>query len=340
MLGSTAAGEVPAGLLMVIALARAHRIGMTWLCGERPTLGDILRLELVLGFMVYMRGPTLLVVVALHVALACLVIVAGPIRVSLKRLGLLGAGTFLFATLLLPWNVASRHVLGETVAVTTTIPLAMAGTFGRLERVCAAPCTAQSFWASSRVEARRRGVTELEVQREWARTALEGLTLAHYTTVVREHFTTFLFQPTGYARAYVLTSYRLPARYREPVAALSDWVTIPLHFTFLLAFVLANAVVVRRDPYLLVMSVLIKLMTACIMVQPFIQISHARYWPQFAPLMGLCAAFLMNWWRVRRQGSADPSDSVVAPRVTRVLVGVQCAYVSVAAIIILALLVI
>jgi hypothetical protein len=62
--------------------------------------------------------------------------------------------------------------------------------------------------------------------------------------------------------------------------------------------------VTRASFRLQVSSVLVKCITAALLVQPFLHVSSGRYWPALAPMLGIGAALLAHVLLVRRSAPA------------------------------------
>lgn len=61
------------------------------------------------------------------------------------------------------------------------------------------------------------------------------------------------------------------------------------------------------------------MLTLCLLLQPFLHPAHSRYWPTFAPLMAVSAAFVLALWAAR----SAPKSAGAWP-----LFAIQWAYVA------------
>lgn len=290
--------DLPAGLLLAIALTLSARIGARILAGEAPRYSLVAGLQGLLIAGLFMRGPMLLPALGVPMAL---IVVAAAVR-HWRAAGRLAIGLAAFAAVLGSWSaLVSRH-FGEFVLTTTNVPLVLADSFGDPANNCVGPCPRSDddiwpAWKHAHAVAAETGENPLAVQRRIRDRALADLTACGYLRQVREHFATFLFDPGGTLRAFLPVSYGMPRLYREPFLQLLTGLTLLTYLPFLCALLLANLAVFRRDDAHRLESILIKLATACLFLQPFVHKSSGRYWVAFAPLAAWALALLVRAWR-------------------------------------------
>jgi hypothetical protein len=126
--------------------------------------------------------------------------------------------------------------------------------------------------------------------------ATRNLTAIVYLRRVQVNLSRLTLSPAHFTYARFVASSRL--RLDLPTLDVLGYIarawTGLLYFPGLLALLLGNLVVVRMDRDAQIESLTIKMFTLCLILQPFLHPAHARYWPTFAPLMALSAAFLLK----------------------------------------------
>ena len=88
---STAWGDLPAGLVLAAIFARTWSIACQIMNGDAPHLRGLVVVELLLVAATYLRGPTLLVAIAIHIFLLVVLLLSGRrVLTHLARLGPVG----------------------------------------------------------------------------------------------------------------------------------------------------------------------------------------------------------------------------------------------------------
>jgi hypothetical protein len=342
----TALADLPAGLVMTIGFCRLFTIARTILAGRNLHSFDFVAFELVLVLMVYLRGSTWVLVAAIHLFLAAIALIASNRTMLFAVLARISAGLLLFAALLAPWSLLVSSYFGAPVLTTTTATLSFGITFGDDSKLCFGPCPKGNLWFEagkfSRDISTAKGISELEVQREMARSAIGTFEFRKYLGVVKSNFRRFLLRPNGFNNLFV--DLRLRSNNR-PIAFFADFLRhisslnlYLLYYPALSALLVGNlCIAIRRESDQLI-SLMIKMFTLCILIQPFVHMSHSRYWTTIAPLMSLSAAAIFTWVRTRfaRSASADratartvialPDESPAPGR--KILVFLQASYVA------------
>jgi hypothetical protein len=291
--------DLAAGLLLAIAMALACRIALAGLAGERPDWRLIAPIELALIAALYLRGPMLIAGLGVHAVLLA-VLLGRSWRRGLPVL----AGLAAFLAALAPWSVAASQHFGATVITTTNVPLVLADSFGDPVRACFEPCPPgndiEPAYAFAKAEAARSGQHLFAVQRAMMEHSLEGLTLRGYLAEVREHFGRFVLDPGGWLARKLPVAYGVPEDWRAAFywAVLSA--SLLLYAPFILALAAVNLVPIRSSDSLRIQAVMIKAMTACVFLQPFVHKTSARYWIGFAALASWAAALLWAHWQARQ----------------------------------------
>lgn len=307
LFANTAWGDVPAGLLLAVVCAHTYRLA-TGLFAKRPLRWiDVVVLEVAMAAMVYLRGNTVVVVVAVHVFLGALAVISRDWSRLPQRIAAVGIGAALFAALLAPWSVTASRVLDGTVVTTSSAALSLGITFGDTDRLCFGPCPEGGVWYHavqfSREQAQQRGVGELAVQREMSASALEGLTPTAYARQARQNFASFI-RPHGQgprgSRPFVqrfaaVSDHDLSRPAVQRTTATLGTATLIVYVPFFLALIAANLAVFVRSRRLQLLSLTVKLFTVSLFLQPFLHPSHARYWVAFAPLMAVAATLFVHW---------------------------------------------
>ncbi|MFM6932535.1 MAG: hypothetical protein ACKOUT_09870 [Novosphingobium sp.] len=283
--------DIPAGLLAALALLAAWRIS----AGKSADWKAIAKLELLLAAAIYLRGPMLLLALAVHGVLLAIILSRPQAK---RHAGSILAGLIGLALILAPWSVAATRHFGEPVLTTTNVPLVFAESFGDPGRTCFGPCPAgQDIWPEwhyAQGVSQQTGENSLSVQRRMMTASITGLTPLSYLKQVSQHFTTFLFRPDGLTPMYMEVAYAVPPSIRRMLQSAVHWLTLIAYLPFVFALLAANILPFRRSDGKLLQGLLIKAGTAVLFLQPFFHHTSARYWQTFAPLAAWSAALLVT----------------------------------------------
>jgi hypothetical protein len=316
MFSFTIWGDIYAGLVLVLLLVRARTIICGLRSGSIPGPAQMLAFGALAAGVLYLRSSTLPLLPLLFGAL----LLAGwrflpntSYRAGVLRLALAVAAC---ASCLLPWSVAASLALRAPVATTTSVPLSLAITFGDSRKLCFGRCEPGNIWLRavgySRGIAAATGESEVEVQKAMARNALAGLHPDRYARQARGNFGRYLLHPTEFVSRFVRDPH---ARTQRTWISRTTWW---LYALAMLAWAAGLLAIFRRPFQLQASSTLIKLSSLALLVQPLLHVSHGRYWPVFAPLMGLSCGLLLDAWYSRRKpemplpSSAEASVAQVA----------------------------
>lgn len=312
LFGVAAWGDAYAGLALVVVLVRAVEMARQVAGGVAPSRRQAAALAGWSIATVYLRSSVLPIIAAIGV-LALVGVVVG-LRDHERRRGLVAGvvGGAVFLAVLLPWSVAASASLGGRVVTTTSVPLALANTFGDREQFCYGPCDPGStIWFNplrySREVARATGHSEMEVQQQMSAYARRDMTAHSYATNVVDDFDRYTTEPWRF-----LTYLPLDGE-TDPV---EDGARIGTEWLFQLATgiaVLALLLVARRSRERQVQLVLVKLALGGLLFQPFVHVAGPRYWTTAAAVAGLALGLLATWaldLRAVRRGSAAPPDGL------------------------------
>lgn len=316
-------GDLPAGLVLTIAAARTYRMCVRLF--EEPEaampLRDVVILELLLAAMTYLRGNTIVVVVAVHALIVAAAIIARQDGLLL-RFRNLAVGVAVFAAVLAPWSVTATQILGSPVLTTSSAALSVGITFGDTKALCRGPCSEdRKPWDAaarySREQAKERGISELEVQREMSARALRDVTLGDYTAKVRRNFSSFVWHPASLIDRFTTENRFTVGTGREFSASAASRIqrtvrgtTNALYFPFFALLVLANVAVILRFRRLQILSLCVKVVTISLFVQPFLHFSHSRYWVTWAAAMTLAGVMALHWASAAGVLSLPAGDTV------------------------------
>lgn len=301
-MGKTVWGEFPAGLLLMIAACHFYQLLVQAIYHNTLSLKALILFEILLLITIYIRGSFLPFGAAAHVVLLILPLLFAERHRWMGQIWKIPVGVAFFAIAIAPWSLLASDRLGGRVITTSTTTLSIGVTFGDLDKLCFAPCTGDgTIWHQasefSQTQAQAQGRSELEVQKEMAATALEGVTTVQYLQQVRRNFGRLLLSPNGFSERFLAKHYTLPDSLKSGASQTALlWINRATYYPALVFFVLANLWIARATPRAQLLSLLLKLVTLCVMLQPFLHISHARYWPGFAPFMGLAAFFVLSRW--------------------------------------------
>lgn len=315
----TAWGDLLAGLLAVGLVITIHRL-ITALAGD----GEVrVRDGVLLGALavacLYLRSSALPLVAGTLVllALAAVVLARGP---ALRR-GVVTtlAAVAVFAALLAPWSLSASKVFDTRVTTTTTTPLSVAVTFGKVSDLCYGPCppargpngrTMKWFDGVrySRQVAAVTGRSEVDIQKEMAAYALRDVTPASYAQQVHQNLDRYLFRPSQFARRFFTEG---GAAHRV-VSATTNVMLVLVAATMALLMLDVRRLTLRER----VLRMVLKLFMLANLLQPFVHPGHGRYWTMFAPLLGLAGVFLLTHLqrpaKEAARGSRRPATVLVA----------------------------
>jgi hypothetical protein len=310
LFGSTAYGDMPAGIVLILLVTRLVELMRTLATGRAPSLRQGALLGALAIATLYLRASTMPLILGLLVAVVAAVV--WLLRGEQRRRGLaavlVAAGVFV--AVLLPWSVAASTAMGTRVVTTTSLPLGLANTFGRSNELCFGACDPDStIWFGpirySREVARATGLSEVEVQRQMAAYALRDVTPHSYATDVIRDFQNYRREPGAYAEVlhprHVFTGGQL-----DFIERTTTW----MFRAVVLGGVLALLLVTRRSYDAQVLSIAVKLVIGGLLLQPFVHVSGSRYWPTIAP-MAMLGLVLTGWlvatWRRPLRGLQPPS---------------------------------
>jgi MFS family permease len=243
-------------------------------------------------FALYLRSSVLPLVIGL-LALALLAVV-WTLRGAARRRALASwtVACAVFGIVLAPWSIAASNSLGGRVVTTTTVPLSLAVAFGNPQELCFGPCPGRNIWVDavsySQTLAAKTGVGELQVQKEMSDYSLRHLTPQRYASGVLRDMKEYLLRPAGFE-----PDFRPPDHPSGAASTLIDATSSAVYFVFLILTAISLLLVHKGPRDRQVLSLLVKLMLGALLVQPFVHPCSPRYWPVFAPLMGLAAATLL-----------------------------------------------
>lgn len=217
----------------------------------------------------------------------------------------------LLAACVTPWSLAATKVLNDSVLTTTSVPLSLGVTFGEPDRLCFGPCTGRGeIWAQatrySRAVAGATGMSELDVQEHMSTYARAGLTPRQYAATVLDNYGRYVFNPTEFEQQW------RPSSRADGTSYLVTTSSTAVYYAFLLGLAAALLLIVTSRFREQVVSLLVKVMACALMLQPFIHLSSGRYWPLFAPMMGIAAGLLWQLAADRRTPAEQHETAYVA----------------------------
>jgi hypothetical protein len=287
----------------------------------------------------YLRPSTLPLVAGALVL--TLIGVVTMLRGLPRRRGLLTglAATAVCGALVLPWSVAASVALGGRVVTTTTAPLSLGVAFGNVHKLCFGHCPPGNIWINatrySRAVAAVSGESETEVQRSMAEYALQEVTPHSYASAVLDDARRYLVEENGFEERFS------PDRSAfEGTSRLALLTTSVLYRSAMVLWAVALLVVVRRSFRGQLVSLLVKLFSGALLLQPFVHICSGRYWPTLAPLFAVGIALLLSLLPQRlRGGSWDVALPGADELGARPLIWAQGVAAAVAVLVVLALVV-
>ena len=318
-------GDLTAGLLVVIALCWLMRRARAMNAGVAPTVGQGIFFGVLCIATLYVRSSALPLVGGLLglVFLGSVLALRG--RERRHAIASWGCAVLAFGALLLPWSYAASRALDGRVVTTSTVPISVAVAFGDPDDLCFGPCDNGNIWFSmvrySRQVARATGASELTVQKQMSTYALRDATPHTFARAVLADTHRYVFEPSGFEAVFR----NPPGSAPDSTSAVTRWVTDGLYFAFLAVAAVGLLLVRRRRFEDQVLSILVKLMGAALLLQPFLHICSPRYWPVFTPLMAIAAILVVQTFRGH---SVEPAGSPLASRtVTTWLIWIQVALV-------------
>ena len=324
-------GDLYAGLLLIVLLCHSLEILRRLRQGQRIRAWEGVKLGLLAVSCLYLRSSVLPLVPLLFAFLGggSLLLAAGQSRIEGIRA--LAAGAMTFAALLLPWSVTASSFLKTRVITTTTVPISMAVTFGNPNQLCFGPCGKGNIWFNSvrysKQVASMRGIGEVTVQKSMSRYAMRHVTARSYSTRVLKNFRRYALSPSSFVKHFLSSERGKAHSAKNPhYAEFLDAGTRYPYFCFLLMAAAGCLVVVRRGVEKQLESLLFKLFTASMLVQPFVHISGGRYWTFFAPLCAVSAAWVATagWQLLTR--TSDPLDVIPQGLEEKTLFHLQVAF--------------
>ncbi|WP_244931531.1 hypothetical protein [Nocardioides sp. W7] len=313
LFGIGAWGDLNAGLVLVVVLLRAVELARVVAAGSAPTPWRVMGLAGWAVAALYLRSSLMPVLVTLGLLAVATALVAlrGPER---RRAVLAGvAGIVVFVLVLLPWSVLASTSLGGRVITTTSVPLALANTFGDRDEICFGPCDpAGTIWFNpvqySREVARATGRSELEVQEQMSAYARRDVTSRGYAEDVLENLERYRTEP-----AYYLD--HLPYdRETDGFEDASRDATDRFFALGTIVVVLAMLLVSRGPRDRQVQLVLVKVALGGLLLQPFVHMTGSRYWTTAAAVAGLALGVLVTWGLDLLRSLREPRPGEESPR--------------------------
>lgn len=314
LLSLTAYGDLLAGLVLVVLLARLVDVLRAAREGEPPTVRDGWWLGFLGIAVVYLRSSAALAVAGM-VGTAIAVLLWSLYRREGRRpLGaavlpvVAAAGSF--AGLLLPWSVGASIALDDRVVTTTSVPTAMANTFGDRGQVCFGPCDPGStVWFApvryAREVDRATGEGEVSVLHQMSEHAREDVTPRSYARDVVDNF--------GRYRGVDGFGSLLKPPDAPHDRGFWQWVARDLSLRVFgpVSWLVAAALLVvsgRRYSDQLI-AVLLKVGLLALLAQPFVHLAGSRYWTTAGALGGLAVVVLARTVSTLVRGdAAEPGD--------------------------------
>lgn len=306
-------GDLPAGLVVVMLVAETVRLFRGYLQGEAPQWRAGVRFGLLGIITLYLRSSTkpLLIGLLVLAVLGLVVFLRGRDRG--RALLAAAAGTAVFIAVLVPWSVAASLTLDSKVITTTTVSTSLANTFGDRDRICYGPCDPGStIWFSplryARETARATGRGEAEVLEQMSTYSRADVTPASYSGDVLADFGRYTLKAPGYEDWFRPGTVHLDPGRRDAVSILVVAGTSLLYYPALLIGAGFMFIAVRRRRDLQLQVIVLKLVGAALMLQPFVHLCTSRYWPTFGPVFALAAALLVGiWWGRGDHGPRPPT---------------------------------
>jgi len=324
LLSLTAYGDLVAGLVLVLLLARLVDVLRAAREGEPPSVRDGLWLGVLGIAVVYLRSSAALAVGGIAVTAVAVLLCSLHRAEGRRPLGaavlpvVAAAGSFV--GLLLPWSVGASVALDDRVITTTSVPTAMANTFGERDQVCFGPCDPGStVWFApvryAREVDRATGEGEVSVLDQMSAHARDDVTAHSYARDVVDNLERYR-SIDGFGSLLKPPDAPHDRGFWQWVARdLSLRIFGPVSWLVVAALLVVSA---RRFSDQLV-AVLVKIGLLALLTQPFVHLAGSRYWTTAGALGGLAVVVLARtaWGAVRR----DPPDPGDEP--SRVLTALQ-----------------
>ncbi|MFI2105026.1 hypothetical protein ACH436_17160 [Isoptericola sp. NPDC019693] len=314
LFGFSAWGDAWAGLvilatvpLLVVMWRRLDSTGTV-------RLRDAALLGLALVVTLYLRSSALPLVVGVLALLVVVVLVRTRGRALVRSLAACATAAAVVVLLLAPWSTIMTRTFGERVTTTTTMSLSVAYAFGDRDELCFGPCTEGNIWTNmaryARAVGAQTGENPLEVRRQMRDYAMRDVTPSTYAAGVLDNFRRYAFSPDSYDHVFRPGVEGTAAPPETAPDRLSIAATRWTYFVALGAAAVAIVAARRVRTDAQVMVILASGLLALLMSQPFVHVSSGRYWPVFAPLLGIAVAGLL--------APADPARSSTVLRRTQV----------------------
>lgn len=293
-------GDLVAGLLIVMLVAHLVTIFRQVRSGVAFSLREGVWLGLVGIAVVYLRSSATLLVGGMFVVILASAIALLRRRERRQAIASLAVAGAVFVALLAPWSITASHSLGGRVVTTTSVPAALANTFGDYDKICMGECDPGSTkWFSplryAREVARATDGNEVAIQAEMSAHARTDVTPQSYARDVIMNFGAYAGNPAGYLDALMVP---------EDEGSFTFWfvgiLTFLMFFPALLIVLWSMLLATRRSFDSQILSIVLKLGLASLFIQPFVHLSSARYWPSAAPLFALALGLFLQVRTERR----------------------------------------
>ena len=289
LFGYTAYGDLVAGLVATVLITRMIAVLRRCADGFPPRLRD----GALLGFLaiatVYLRSSSTPLVCGVGAVGLLALLWSG--RRALPPLLLAGG---LFLAVLAPWSVAASATLHARVITTTSVPMALANSFGDRTQVCYGMCDPGStIWFSplryAREVSRATGVSEVTVLGQMSAFARRDVTPHSYAQDVIANWHRYIDEPS----AFLFKLHPPGEKDRGVQQSITSWTQRV--FTPMVWLAAAGLLIVtRRSRRAQLLSVLVKIGLFGLLLQPFVHLAGSRYWTTAAPLAAL-SAMLAIW---------------------------------------------
>ena len=288
----TAWGDLLGGLLVVALVMLLLTMWRDLESGRSARLRHGVALGVLLALTLYLRSSALPLVVGALALAGIGVLVRARGRALVQSVVTCAVAAVVFGAIVAPWSIAVSKVFDHRVVTTTTLPISMGYAFGNTSELCFGPCPPGNPWTSmvsySRAVAKQTGLSEVVVQKQMSDYAMRNVTPSSYAGDTLSDFRRYSLEPTGFAPIFTKSGTT-----NGFVSALIDAGTNVLYFAGL-ALAAISIVTVRRIPSINQLATLLSsLFLAALMMQPFVHICTARYWPVYAPMVGIAAAGLL-----------------------------------------------
>ncbi|HTW14365.1 MAG TPA: hypothetical protein VMF51_04490 [Nocardioides sp.] len=312
LFGVAAWGDLNAGLVLVVVLLRAVELARVVAAGSVPTVRQVAGLAGWAVAALYLRSSMMPALVTLGLLAGATALWAFRGRERRRAVLAVLAGVVVFVSVLLPWSLLASASLGGRVVTTTSVPLALANTFGDRDEFCFGPCDpAGTIWFNpvqySREVARATGRSELEIQEQMSAYARRDVTLHSYAGDVLENLERYRTDPAFYLD--YLPYDKEADRFEEESRDVTD-----RFFTLGTIVVVLALLLVSRGPRdRQVQVLLVKVALGGLLFQPFVHMAGSRYWTTAAAVAGLALGVLVTWGldllrELRRPRPGGPPD--------------------------------